>query len=68
MHRLGGIAPPDDDIGLAKAGHGVALRKGHPLGDVRWLFRLGVNALGEEVVMQQRRSLGHRRLDIDDVR
>jgi len=31
-------------------------------------FRLGLDALGEEILMQQRRMLCHRRLDIDDVR
>ena len=45
MHRLGRIAPLDDDIRLAESGRDVALRKGHPLGDVRRLFRLGLDAL-----------------------
>ena len=68
MHRLGRKAPLDDDIGLAEAGSGVAFRKGHPLGNVRWLFRLGLDTLGEEIVMQQRRIRGHCRFYIDDMR
>jgi hypothetical protein len=68
MHRLGRIAPLDNDVRLAETGRGVALRKGHLLGDVRGLFRLRVNALGKEVVVQQRCIRRHRRLDVDHVR
>ncbi len=68
MHRLGRIAPLDDDVGQAEAGFRVAFCKGHPFGDVRGLFRLGLDALGEEIVMQQLCIRRHRRLDIDDVR
>ena len=68
MHRLGRVPPLDNDVGLAEAGIDVALRKGHPLGDVRRLLRFGLDALGEKIVMQQRCIRGHCRFYIDDVR
>ena len=67
MHGLGGILALDDHVGLAKARRDVALRKANPLGDVGGLFRLGVDALREEIVMQQRGAVGHRLLNVNDV-
>jgi hypothetical protein len=36
--------------------------------DVRRLFGLGINPLGEKIVVQQRRTIRHRIFDIDDMR
>ena len=68
VYRLGRIAPLDDDIGLAEAGVDVALGEGHPLGDVGRMGGLGVDALGEQIVMQQRRVGLHRLFDVDHMR
>ena len=68
MHRLGRIAALDDDIGVAKPGRDVALGKADLFGDVRRMRRLRVDALGEEIVVQQRRAGLHRLFDVDDVR
>ena len=38
------------------------------LGDVGGVRRLGIDALGEEIVVQQRRVGLHRLFDVDDVR
>ncbi len=68
VHRLRRVAALDDDIGLAEPGFGVALGEGHPLGDVRRMGRLGIDALGEQIVVQQRSVGLHRLFDVDDVR
>ncbi len=67
MDRLGRITPLDDDIGVAEPGVDVALVEGDHLGNVGRMRRLGLDALGEEVVMQQRRIWFHRLFDVDDV-
>ena len=68
VHRLGRVAPLDDDFGFAEPGLDIALGEAHHLRNVGGLGRLGVDARGEDVVMQQRRVRRHRRLDIHDVR
>ncbi len=67
VHRLGGVAALDDDLGVLEAGLDVALVEVHALGDVRGLGRLRLDARGEQVVVQHRRVVRHRRLDVDDV-
>ena len=57
-----------DDIGLAEAGLGVAFGEGYPLGDVGGVGRLGLDTLGEQIVVQQGRVGLHRLFDVDDVR
>ena len=68
VHRLGRIAPLDDDFGFAEPGLDIALGEANHLGDVRGLGRLRVDAGGEDVVVQHRRVRRHCRLDIHDVR
>ena len=68
VHRLGGVVALDDHLGLGEAGLDVALGEGHDLGDVGRLGRLRLDAGGEHVVVQQRRAVGHRLFDVDDVR
>ena len=46
----------------------VALGEGHPLGDVGGMGGLGVDALGEQIVMQQRGVGLHRLFDVDHMR
>ena len=67
MHRLGGVAALDDDIGFLEARLDVAFVEIHPLGDVRRLGRLGLEVRREQVLVQDRRVVRHRRLDVDDV-
>ena len=68
VHRLGGVAALDDHLGLLEAGVDVALLEVDALGDVRRLGRLRLDTGSEQVVVQHRRIVRHRRLDIDDVR
>ena len=68
MHRLGGVATLDDDVGVLEAGVDVALLEGHDLRDVGCLGRLRVHTGGEHVGMQHRRAVGHGGFDVDDVR
>ena len=68
MHRCVRIAPLDHDVGLAEPGVEVALGKADHLGDVGGMRRLGLDTLGEEVVVQDRRVGLHRFFDVDDVR
>ena len=67
VHRLGGVATFDDHLGLIEAVLDVALVEVHPLGDVRWLGRFRIHPGGEQVVVQDRRIVLHRVLDVDDV-
>ena len=48
MHRLGGVATFDDDLGVLEAGVDVALLEGHDLRDVGRLGRLRVHTGGEQ--------------------
>ncbi len=68
MHRLRRVAALDRDLGVLPAGGDVALREGDPLGDIGRRGRLGVDARGEQIVVQERRARLHRLLDVDDVR
>ena len=68
MHRGVGVAPLDDDISVAEAGVEIALGEPDHLGDVGCVCRLGIDALGEQVVVQYRRVGLHRLFDVDDVR
>ena len=68
VHRLGRVAPLDDDIGLGEPGLDIALGEADHLGDVGGLGRLRLDAGGENVLMQHRRVVRHRRLDVHDVR
>ena len=67
VHRLGGVAALDDHLGFLEAGIHVALVEVHPLGDVGRLGRLRLDIRGEQIVVQDRRIVRHRRLDVDDV-
>jgi ABC-type molybdate transport system substrate-binding protein len=53
---------------LPESGLGIALCKRHTFGDVGRLLGLGLYPLGIEVIVQQRRTRLHCRLDVDDVR
>ncbi len=68
MHRFCRIAPLDDEIGFLEAGLDVALREADHLGDIRRLRRLRLDTRGEDVVMEERRAVGHRRLDVHHIR
>ncbi len=67
VHRFCRIAPLDDEIGFLEAGLDVAFREGDHLGDIRRLRRLRLDPGGEDVVMQDRCALRHRRLDIHHI-
>src|SRR3546814_8571365 len=66
MHRLGGVAARDHDLGRGEAGVGVAQDELDPLRDIRRRFRFRRDAGGEDVVVQQRRTVRHRVLHVDD--
>ncbi len=52
MHRRAGIAALDDEIGVAEPGLDIALGEADHLGDVGGARGLGIDTLGEQVVMQ----------------
>ncbi len=68
MHRLGGEVALDNNVGRLEACLDVAKLELDPLGDIRRLVRRWLDALREHVVMQDRRVILHRFVDIDDVR
>ncbi len=68
VHRRVRIAPLDDDVGVAEPGVDVALGEADHLGDVRSVRRLGIDTLGKEIVVQDRRIGLHRLFDVDDMR
>ncbi len=68
MHRLCRVAPLDDHLGFAEPRLHVTVGETNHLGDVRRLGRFGIDPRGEDVVVQYRRIVRHRRLDIHDMR
>ena len=68
VHRLCRVAPLDDHVGFLEAGLDIAFGETHDLGDVRRLLGLRLDPRSKDVVVQQRRVLGHRRFDIHHVR
>jgi hypothetical protein len=68
VYRLGRVAPFDDHVGFLEAGLDIALGETHDLGDVRRLLGLRLDSRSNDVVVQQRRVLGHRRFDVHYVR
>jgi hypothetical protein len=68
VDRLRREAALDHDLRLAEARRGIALGEIEALGDVRCARRLGLDPFGAQVVVQDRRAVLHRRLDVDDVR
>jgi hypothetical protein len=67
MHRLGGIAALNDHLGFLEAGLDVALVEVYALGDIRRLGRLRLDIRREQIIVQDRRIVCHRRLDVDDI-
>ena len=68
VRRLGAELALDDDVGLGETGVDVAELGGQHGREVRRLGRRRRDALGDLVLVQQRRVGGHRLLDVDDVR
>ena len=68
VDRRGAEAPLDDDLRRGEALRGVALGEVDALGDVRRLGRLRLDAVGAQVVVQDRGAGLHRLLDVDHVR
>ena len=67
VHRRVGVTPLDDDVGVAEPGVDVALGEVDHLRDVRSVRRLGLDPLGDEIVVQHRCVRSHRLFDVDDV-
>ena len=67
MDGLGRITPLNDDLGVAEPGVDITLVEGDDLGNVGRMRRLGLDALCEQIVVQQRRARLHCLFDIDDV-
>ncbi len=68
VHGLRGVVLLDHHLGLGEGRLGVALLELDALGDVRRLGGRRIGALGQEVVVQDRRVGLHRLGDVDDVR
>ena len=68
VDRRGLVFALDDDVGLLERRIHVAQLEDHALGDIRRRRRLRIDARGEHVVMEHRRALDHRVLDVDDMR
>ncbi len=67
VYRSIRVTPLDDDLGVTEARVYVALRERDDLGNVARVRRLGIDALREQIVVQQRRVRLHRLFDIDNV-
>ena len=68
MDRLGCVPALDDHLSLFETVLHLTLVEIDPLGDVRRLGRLRFYVRGEQVVVQDRRVVRHRRLNVDNVR
>ena len=65
---LGAERALDDHVRSLEAFVEIAMAELMPVGDVRWLLRLRLHALGEDVFVQDRGIGRHRRLDIGNMR
>jgi hypothetical protein len=52
VHRLGVVFAFDNDVGLGESGRHISKSDRDALGDVRRLFRLGIDSLSEDEIVQ----------------